>query len=138
MEKYKYLDHTADVLFEAYGSTFEEALENSADAMLNIIANNLKTKQSFEFEVFADTKEDLVVQTLSTLIAQSDSNEMILSKFKIEKLEKGDIYHLVGRAFGEPFGKNKKVKTIVKGVTYHELLVEEKPKKVRIRVLLDV
>ncbi|MBI5133436.1 MAG: archease [Thaumarchaeota archaeon] len=138
MEKYKYLEHTADVLFEAYGSTLEEALENAADAMLNLIASNVKTKQSFEFEVFADTKEDLVVQVLSTLIAQADSNEMIISKFKIEKFEKGDIYHVVGRAFGEPFAKNKKVKTIVKGVTYHELLVEEKPNKAKIRVLLDV
>jgi len=38
-QKYEYLYHIADAKFKAYGSTLEEAYENAAIAMFNIMIN---------------------------------------------------------------------------------------------------
>ena len=38
--KYEYLPHTADVAFAAYGDDLKEALENSGEALLNIMLDS--------------------------------------------------------------------------------------------------
>ena len=38
--KYKFLEHTADIKFQAFGKTFEQAFENSALAVANIISKD--------------------------------------------------------------------------------------------------
>ena len=37
MKQYEFLEHTADILFKAYGSSFEEALSNSALALFETV-----------------------------------------------------------------------------------------------------
>ena len=45
--EYKFLEHTADVMFESYGKSYEEALENAAKAMFSILGN-AKEKEHFQ------------------------------------------------------------------------------------------
>ena len=35
--RYEYLEHTADIKFQAFGKTMKEAFSNSAYAMMNVI-----------------------------------------------------------------------------------------------------
>ena len=44
MEKYKFLEHTADLKVQAFGKTLEEVFINSALAMKQAIAEDIKVK----------------------------------------------------------------------------------------------
>ena len=43
--KYKYLPHTADVKFQSYGKTLEEAFVNAAYATADVITEHEKVKK---------------------------------------------------------------------------------------------
>ncbi len=60
--KFKYLDHTADAMFESYGKDMEEAFVNSALAMFNILTDITKVKaiKKFEIKVKANSYEKLL------------------------------------------------------------------------------
>ena len=48
MEKYKFLPHTADVKFQAFGKTLDKALKNCANALANTITDHKKIKPATE------------------------------------------------------------------------------------------
>jgi SHS2 domain-containing protein len=138
--KYRFLEHTADVLYEAYGSTFEEALENAAEAMFGVIAKIEKIKPTEKVEVSESAKDlaELAVFVLSNLLRDSEIANVYLSKFKVEKfgVENG-AYYVKGAAYGESI-KQALAKTDVKAVTFHESGVRKENGGYAIRILLDI
>jgi len=140
MKSHKFLEHTADVLFEASGDSFEEALEASADAFFETACDVKKVGKDKEVEVKekAGNLEDLVIFVLSDLLSEMDAQEIFLGKFKVEKFGKKDgEFFLEGKAWGA----DKTVdagKALVKAVTHGMMKVEEKNGKWKIRVLLDI
>jgi SHS2 domain-containing protein len=139
VERYRFLEHTADVLFEAYGSTFEAALENAAEAMFSVMSrmDKLKEERSFQVEERAESLENLAVFTLSAILSESEIEEVMPKRFKVESLvHKNGEFMLKGKVFGGKW-EGRKVKTEIKAVTHHLLRVE-KNGKVSIRVLLDI
>ncbi len=131
-KSYKFFDHTADILFEAYGKNFTEALENAAHAMFSVIGD-AKEKEEVKVKVSAPDRESLVVRFLETLLAEADIRELVFSRVKIEKFG-GKPFEIEATAFGE----KKRPRDSVKAVTFHELQVKEEKGKCSIRVLLDV
>lgn len=130
--KYKFLEHTADIMFEAYGKSYPEALENSAHAMFSVFGE-AKERERAAFKVSAHNLNELTVQALADLLAYSDTNEIIFSRAKVisfdEKKREVEI---------EAFGEKKQPRDTVKAVTYHELMVAHDKNGWTIRVLLDV
>ncbi len=140
MEKYKYLDHKVDVLFEAYGFKLEEAVENAAQAMFDTIADTskLKADEKIEIEEEADTLEELVVFALGDLVSEADARELFFKKFKVQELkENKDGYFLRGYAVGSEMVPDLGG-VVVKAVTHHECKVEKKGNVWTIHVLLDI
>ncbi len=132
-EKYKFLEHTADALFEAYGKSFEEAVENAALAFFEQASPHSEPKESFEIEVQAQTKEELVIFLLSDLLTEMDIREVSLAKLEVLSYDENED-RLKARAWGE----KKQYTGDVKAVTHHMMELEEKGGKWRIRVLLDI
>lgn len=140
MEKYKYLDHKVDVLFEAYGFKLEEAVENAAQAMFDTIADTskLKAEEKVEIEEEADTLEELIVFALGDLISEADSRELFFKKFKVEELKKNnDGFYLKGYAMGSEMVPDLGG-VVVKAVTHHECSVKKEGNLWTIKVLLDI
>ena len=52
--KYKFLEHTADAKFQAYGATLEEAFKNAALAMFSIIVDTRKVNGKLEKRIHVD------------------------------------------------------------------------------------
>ena len=48
MQKYKFLEHTADAKFQAYGKNMEEAFSNAALAMFSVITDTKKIKKNIK------------------------------------------------------------------------------------------
>ena len=140
MDKYKYLEHTVDVIFEAYGFKLETAIENSAQAMFDTIADNhqLIDDEFFDVEEVGETLEDLIVNVLNDLLSESDSRELFLKYFKVTSFKQSPAgYELKGTAHGCEM-KPELGGTTVKAVTYHECKVEKKGHIWTIHVLLDI
>jgi SHS2 domain-containing protein len=130
--KYRFLEHTADIMFEACGKSYEEAFENSAHAMLSIFGTAGESEHA-SFSLSAHNLEELTVQALADLLAHMDTHEMVFSKVKVGKFDAKEN-SLSFTAYGE----RKRPRDTVKAVTYHELLVKHDREGWTIRVLLDV
>ena len=129
---YRFLEHTADIMFEAYGQTYEEALENSAHAMFSVFGAAGESEHA-TFSVSAHNIEELTVQALADMLAYMDTGELIFSRAKVLSFDaKKNSVEI------EAFGEKKQPRDTVKAVTYHELQVKHDAKGWAIRILLDV
>ncbi len=140
VDKYKFLEHKVDVLFEAYGFKLEEAIENAAQAMFDTITDTtqLKSDEKVKIEENADSLEDLVIFVLGNLITEGDTRELFFKQFKITELkQKNGIYFLKGYAVGSEM-KPEMGGTTVKAVTHHECSVKKEGNIWTIKILLDI
>ena len=88
--KYKFLNHTADMKFQAFGKTLEEAFENSALALLETISKGEKIKAVKRKKIAVKGKdyESLLYNFLEEFLFLLDAEGFIASK--IENLEISD------------------------------------------------
>lgn len=137
---YKYVPHTADVIIEATGKDFGQALEDAAQGLFEFIADVKGVKGTVKIVIKekAPTKEDLVTFVLSRLLSEAGVNELFFTKFRAKKIIKTKQgYSLEGEVFG--IGMSPELgRDEVKAVTHHLTSVEEKAGKTIIRVLLDI
>lgn len=129
---YIFLEHTADILFEAYGKSYEEAFQNAAHAMLSVFGTAGAGERA-SFSVAAHNLEELTVQALADLLAYMDTHEMVFSSVQATAFD-AEKKHIEFTAFGE----KKQPRDTVKAVTYHELMVKQDKEGWTIRMLLDV
>lgn len=140
MLPYKFFDHTADVLYEAYGKTFPEALENAAKALFVTIADVslVGTSEKVTITESAPTESELVIHVLSNLVAERDAQGLFFRSFAVTRFaETKDGFTLTGTARGAPMTPKAGILD-VKAVTYHETKVFHEKGTWTIRVLLDI
>src|SRR3990167_5746374 len=83
--KYKFLPHTADIIFEAYGKTLESLFENSALALEEIMVD-IKTLETKEhYEIFARCEGDFINRETQDL--HDDAKAITMHEFEIIKEE---------------------------------------------------
>ena len=133
--KYKYLPHTADQYIEAYGSTLEEAFENVALGMENMMVQGIEPKVKVEFEVQGKDEKELLYNFLDKLLFYKDTENLFFSDIKV-RIE-GNKLSAVCK--GEEFDPNKHEADIgVKAVTFHDLSIEKKNGQYIVKVLVDI
>ncbi len=134
---YRFLDHTADVLFEAEGATLEELFEACALATeeTQVDLKNVEGKTSRKFIVENESTEMLLFHFLQEIIFYKDAEELLFSKFVIKT--KGN--RLEAECFGEKINQKKHILNVdVKAVTLHQFEVKKTPKGWFARVILDI
>ncbi|MBI5226360.1 archease [Candidatus Micrarchaeota archaeon] len=137
---FKFFDHTADILYEGYGATFEEALENASLALFETIADlkKVKTTKSVAIREWAPNYDELAVRVLSDLVAQRDARGLFFKTFTVTNLvAKDGGFSLEGVAKGSAMSPTAGLLD-VKAVTHHETKAFEKKGKWTVRVLLDI
>ena len=129
---YRFLEHTADIMFEAYGTSYPDALQNAAKAMFSVFgpAGN---REKARFSLSAHNIQELTVQALADLLAYMDTNELVFSGIKVLEFDPKAISLKL-----EASGEKKRPRDSVKAVTYHELMVAQEAGGWTIRILLDV
>lgn len=140
MKKFEFFDVTADVGFRSYGKTLEEAFENAALAMFEVMTDTAKIELLTHKEIMIESEDPmaLLYDWLDELIFLHDSENLIFSNFKIEIKEiNHDTYHLTGKVWGETFNPDKhESREDVKAVTYHLMGIKEE-NGFMVRVILD-
>jgi SHS2 domain-containing protein len=137
---FKFLPHTADVKIELTESTLNKAFATAALALKEVIAEQIKVapKIKKEIHVESENKESLLYDFLEQFLYLLDTENFVLSKaplVKIEKIEKG--FSLSAKLIGDN-GKKYLFTNDVKAITYNEMLIKEEEDKVTITFVLDV
>ncbi len=141
--RYRYLPHTADVAFVAYGGSARETIENAAEALLGImldtgpIMRSSAKRGTVRIAERAQSIDSLAWYTLQRIVSEVDKTKLHAYAFKVDRLERGRELRLAGRLLfaksaGDPFMLD------VKAVTPHGLEMKRTARGYSMRVLVDV
>jgi len=136
--EFELLDHPADIGFRAFGDTQADLFANCAAALLWIACDTsgIRPDNRYRLWVSGSDTESLLVDWLNEVLYWFDGKRVALQSFQIDHL---DDTSLIATALGEPRDPERhRGKTIVKGVTYHQLRVAEQDGRWLAEVFLDV
>ena len=135
MKKFKFLEHTADIKFQAFGKSLEEVFENSALAMFEAMyKGKVENKIKKKIKVKGNDLEGLLYNFLEELLFLFDSEGFFLSG--VESLEIKDN-KLKAEIVGDK-AENYKIHIDVKAITYNEMFVKKEKEKWVTQVVVDV
>ncbi|VVB83936.1 Protein archease [uncultured archaeon] len=134
--KFKFLSHTADVKFQAFGKNAEEAFENSALALKEAICGKMKIKSNVKKTIKAEGRdfESLLYNFLEKIIYLADAENFLIAEVKEIKIKKFELKAVIT---GDK-ASNCKFTNKVKAVTYNEMFAVKKGNKWIIQCVLDV
>lgn len=133
---------TADLAFEAEGSSYSELFENAAMALESSMVelSSLESGLTRKIQLSESTLEELLSSFLQELVFLKDSEQLLFNQIKcdVEKGVRG--WKLEASLSGEKINPGKhKLGVDVKAVTKHLFKVEELPNKTyRCLVVLDI
>ena len=138
--KYKFLEHTADIMFEAYGSSLNELFQNSGLATEETMVNLKQIKPVIKKEIKLENKtlEGLLYDFLAELIFLKDAELLLFSKIKASVKKQKEHYFLKAELSGEKLTKNHEQKVDVKAVTWHKFKIENLKDNIKATVILDI
>ena len=142
MKGYEFLPHTADVYIAAYGCTLEEAFENAAKAMMEVMTdpNKVRAEKEVEINVEGHDLESLLYNWLEELLYIFETEGLIFSKFQVLSIKKlNGKYLLKAKAWGEKFNPEvHESRTLVKAATYNLMEIKKDEKKCTLKFVLDI
>ncbi len=139
MIAFEYLEHTADVMFRAYGKTAEEMLCNAASALFQAMVDptTIAAQESWTVELEGDDLEDLAYRWLSEIIFLFETESAVFSTFSLQ-LKQDEKMRLYGKIGGERIDLGRHAfENEVKAVTRHKFGIK-KNQIWCIQVVLDV
>src|SRR3989304_9073183 len=88
-KRYEFLEHTADVYLAAYGESLEEAFENAALAMFDVMTEVEKVESKVEDNVEVEGYDDyaLLYSWLEELLILFETKGNLYSRFKISNIK---------------------------------------------------
>ena len=138
MCQFRVLEHTADIGFEAFGSTREETFANAARALFSLVVDLSAIIPREEVTVSArgPDPEALLVDWLSELLYLHDAEGWLFRDFEFRRLEDDA---LIAVARGEKINRARHpIKLLVKAITYHQLSLQKTPQGWRAQVYVDI
>ena len=121
-EKFKFLEHTADIKFQVFGETLAEIFENSVLAFANYVSNDQKISSGKGkiINVSGEDSESLLYNFFDELIYLLDAENFIATKAKVTL--RGN--NLKAELFGDSASKYEGLKQI-KAATYAEMFIKK-------------
>ncbi len=134
--KYKFLKHTGNIKFQAFGKTEKEMFENAALALKKIMIKNIKIKSVIKkkIKVQGGDKEGLLYNFLEEFLFLLDSEDFLLSEISKIKIKDKELETEIEGDNAE----NYRFKNDVKAITYNEMFVKKEKNKYVCQVVVDV
>lgn len=143
-KKFIFLEHTADVKFQAFGKTLNEAFKNSAFALKEAIAGELKVKSIINKKIKVEGRDNeaLLYRFLEQFLYFLDAENFLFSKIKKIKISGGKLEAEISGDLASKY----KFTNDVKAITYNQMFVKQekadkgegKGKRFICQVVLDV
>jgi SHS2 domain-containing protein len=137
-DNFQILEHTADIGFRAKASSLPGLFEAAAEALVAIVLDpaEIAPRETIELAAQGESNESLLVNWLSEVLYWLDGERFALCGFKVHEL--GDR-RIAAAAKGERRDSLRhESRLIVKGVTYHQLKIEQAANGWLCEVYLDV
>jgi len=138
---FEFFDVTADVGFRAYGHNLEEAFENAALAVFDIITDTKRINKQLIKRIIIESEDEkaLLYDWLTELLFIHDSEDLIFCQFRVKiRKERSDKFVLVAEASGEKFNPAiHEIRDEVKAVTFHLMKIQKK-KGYTLQAILDI
>lgn len=137
---YRFLDHTADVAFEATAATRDEIFAESLAAFTDTLTERerIEERQSRRFELEAPAADLLLVDWLTELNYAFETEGLLFRRAQVRVTGDGPA-RLEAEAWGEEKDDERHpIKVLVKAVTYHGLELAESGEGWRARVIFDI
>lgn len=141
---YKYLEKTAtaDIAFNAWGSSPEEMFKACSDALLNVMVDNPHEIRNLEHKTIKesnDSLEMLLFDVLQELIYFKDSLQLLLYFDSVDIVKNGKSFTFLGDAWGEQINYSKHQLALdVKAVTFHQFRVDNNGGVWNAHIVLDI
>lgn len=137
-ERFKIIDHTADLGIEVSGRTLNELFENAAYGMFSLITDISKIKSSKQTKIKLDSSdtESLLIIWLNELQYHYSVKKMLFNKFRVNIALPEGIY-LESEVYGGNI-KNHEILHDVKAATYHDLKITQTSNGYKTCIILDV
>ena len=139
--KYKYLEHTADTKFRAFGKNVEEAFGNAALAVFNVMVDTSKVNEKVSKKITAEGTDlqSLLYNFLEKFLILLDSENFFLAAVKKIKISGSEgNYQLEAEVTGDDAGKYETIGPQVKAVTYNDMLVDQEQDNCFVQVVVDI
>jgi len=135
MEKFKFIEHTADIKFQAFGNSLEEIFENSALAVSkSMFDEDVEGKISKNIEAQGKDNERLLYEFIEELLILFDSEQFLITSVKKIEIKDGEVKAEILGVNAE----NYEIDNHIKSVTYNEMFVKEEGGKWTAQVVLDI
>ena len=135
--KFKFLSHTADIKFRAFGNSLKEVFENSALALFNAIySGKIKEEQKFKIKVQGHDLESLLYNFLEETLVLIDSKNFLPSKIRILRFNEKN-FKIEAEIQGDD-AENYQISMHVKAITYNEMFIKKQNNKWIAQVVLDI
>jgi SHS2 domain-containing protein len=131
----------ADTIVEAYGESLEEAFENSALALVNIMfeVDKVVPNKSIRIEIQENDIENLLYSWLEKILLLMLTDEFIPLEFDASINKEKSKIALIANVKGENLDYRRHVYKIeVKAITYHEMHIKQERDNFNIRYLVDL
>ena len=138
---HKFLDHTADVLFQAEAPTLNELFEQCALALQETQVDYKKVKPVKAIKITGKNKklEYLLFDFLDDLLFYKDSKQLVFNRFEVEIEEKKEVYLLSCKAYGQKLDVKKHDPRVdVKAITMHLFEIKKVKSGWKAQVLVDI
>ena len=140
--KFELLEHLADAYVAAHGQSLEEAFENAALAMFEVMTDTQKIQTTLKDNVTIEEHDQkaLLYSWLEQLLLKFEIEGKLYSKFEVkELLQIGKGWKLFATVFGERFNPAKHVSKVeVKAVTYHQMEIGREDDGYVVKFILDL
>ncbi|OGD19850.1 MAG: hypothetical protein A2W03_08145 [Candidatus Aminicenantes bacterium RBG_16_63_16] len=139
-EKFRFLEHTADAKFQAYGRTIEEAFANAALATASLMWDPGGIARKIQIPVSArgHDLEQLLVRFLGEILYLVESRFFLMGSAEEIKIEKHEAEYALEAVFwGDANSDAYETHGGVKAVTYNEMKIT-KNDGYTVQVVLDV
>lgn len=137
-ERYRQIDHTADVGIQAFGRSLEELFANAAWGFLDTLtdATRVLEAESRKIEATGNDREELLAHFLIELLYRFATARELFTRFHFERLDEGKV---VATVWGEPFDRARHpVRHDIKAVTYHGLKISSTDAGFTATVIFDI
>ena len=141
---YRYLEDIAiaDAAFEAWGATLEEMFTASADALMNVMMEDLSAIRRGEELVIQLEESDLellLFNFLNELVFYKDARRLLLRVSTLAIHRQDNNFSLQASLYGEEADRFRhSLNADVKAVTLHRFRVEETGQGWEATVVLDI
>ncbi|MDD5688118.1 MAG: archease [Elusimicrobia bacterium] len=136
INRFKIINHTADVGIIVTGKTIKKLFENAAFGMFSLITplKKVQKKISISVSIKSNNYEELLVAFLNELQYYYAVKKLLFKDFKISKITKT---HLNANVSGEKISKHEILHDI-KAATYHNLKIDKTLIGFQTQIIFDV